>query len=305
MRLVGSLVVIALLASVTASGCKGKGADTDAPLDPQAIKAQQDLVSRRDQLLAARQKLQSDRDKVEEDIKKTEASGGDTTELVKKRSDLDKQIEGQSSQVIDMLSSKFDTMAATGEAAANITAREAGIGGREGRMADRERTLAERERNLAERERQLALREKETCSQQVPVVVQAPPPKGSSYTRRDVDPLLRDARAQMQQKGILPSDLGAAGNLESESTRAMADGDWGRAYLAAAQLNQTVRSLKLDRPFVQAKYNRLHARVQSAKPDEATTKQLTDGMTDVMQKFGDGDLAAANRKLNVLWALVK
>ena len=109
----------------------------------------------------------------------------------------------------------------------------------------------------------------------------------------------------MQAKGILASDLGAASGLESESTKAMAEGDWGRAYLAAAQLDQTVKAIKVDRPFIQAKYNRLHVRVSSGKQDEATTKQLTDGMTDVMQKFGDGDFAAANKKLNVLWSFVK
>ena len=37
--------------------------------------------------------------------------------------------------------------------------------------------------------------------------------------------------------------------------------------------------------------------------DEATSQQLTEGMKDVLQKYGDGDFAAANRKLNQLWAL--
>jgi hypothetical protein len=299
MRLAALLAVVCLV-----SACKGKG-DADAAPDPSALKAQQDLVARRDQMLAARQKLQSARDQIEENIRATAASGGDTTELVKKRTDIERQIEGQSAQIIDALSTKLDTIQATGDAAANITSREAVIGSREGRLADRERSLADRERNLADRERQLAQREKDTCSVGPPVIMQAPLPKGSSYTRHDVDPLLREARATMQAKGLLASDLGAASGLESESTKAMAEGDWGRAYLAATQLDGTVKAIKVDRPFIQAKYNRLHTRVSSGKQDEATTKQLTDGMTDVMQKFGDGDFAAANKKLNVLWSLVK
>jgi hypothetical protein len=299
MRVAGFLVLLAL-----APACKAKN-DADAAPDPAALKAQQDLVARRDKLLAARQKLQSERDTVDEQIKTTQANGGDTTELVKHRSDLDKQMEEHDSQLIEALSSKVDTIVATGDAAANITAREATIGNREGRMADRERTLAAREANLADRERQLAQREKDTCSAGPPVIMQAPPPKGASYTRRDIEPLLREARATMASKGLLPSDLGAGANLESETTKAMAEGDWGRAFFAASQLDGTVKSLKIDRTFVQGKYNRLHARVQGAKQDEATMKQLTDGMTDVMQKFGDGDLAAANKKLNVLWSVVK
>src|SRR5215471_8788826 len=66
------------------AGCKGKG-EADAAPDPAALKAQQELVARRDSLLAARQKLQSDRQQVDEQIKQAEAKGGDTSELIKKR----------------------------------------------------------------------------------------------------------------------------------------------------------------------------------------------------------------------------
>lgn len=52
-----------------------------------------------------------------------------------------------------------------------------------------------------------------------------------------------------------------------------------------------------------AKHGRLHARVKSGKLDEATSAALTEGMKEVLQKYGDGDFAAANRKLNQLWAL--
>jgi hypothetical protein len=299
MRLAAILVVLCV-----AAGCKAKN-DADAATDPAAVKAQQELVARRDQLLKARQQLQSDREKVIEEIKQVEAKGGDTSELVKKRTDLDHQIEGQSAQLIDALSNKLDVIATTSDAAANVAAREANMGTREGRLADRERTLAERERTLAERERQLAQREKETCSA-APIVMQAPPPPhgGASYARKDVEPLLREARSTMQTKGILAGDLGAQASLENESTRAMADNDWGRAYLAAFQLDLTVKAIKVDRAFIQQKYNRLHARVSSGKQDEATTKQLTDGMTEVMQRFGDGDFGAANKRLNQLWGLV-
>jgi hypothetical protein len=297
--------VVVLLCVFAATGCKGKG-EADAAPDPAALKAQQELVARRDALLAARQRLQSDREKVIEEIKQIEAKGGDTSELVKKKSAIENEIEGKGSELIETLSTKLDTIATTSNSSANLAGRESALANREARIAERDRTFAERERNLAERERQLAAREKETCSVAPQVIMQAPPPAhGGNYSRKDVDPLLREARATMQSKGILASDLGPASGLEAESTKAMAEGDWGRAYLAAAQLAQTVKQVKIDRPFVQAKYNRLHTRVLGGKQDEATTKQLTDGMTDVMQKFGDGDFISANRKLNQLSGLVK
>jgi len=55
--------VVVLVCVFAATGCKGKG-EADAAPDPAALKAQQELVARRDALLAARQKLQSDREKV-------------------------------------------------------------------------------------------------------------------------------------------------------------------------------------------------------------------------------------------------
>jgi hypothetical protein len=86
----------------------------------------------------------------------------------------------------------------------------------------------------------------------------------------------------------------------------MADNNWGKAYLAAAQLAATVDAVKVDRNFISAKYTRLNNRVTAGgKLDEGTTSQLTEGMKEVLQKYGDGDFAAANRKLNQLWSLMR
>src|SRR4030095_11160373 len=99
--------------------------------------------------------------------------------------------------------------------------------------------------------------------------------------------------------------LGPAAGLEAESTKAMADNDWGKAYLAAAQLAATVDAIKIDRGFITAKYGRLNSKVSANKAlDEATRQQLTDGMKEVLQKYGDGDFSSANRKLNALYSVV-
>jgi hypothetical protein len=107
----------------------------------------------------------------------------------------------------------------------------------------------------------------------------------------------------MGTKGILAGDLGSAANLETEATKAMADGDWGKAYFAAAQFAQRVDEIKIDRAFVAAKHDRLNARVKAGKLDETTSQALTEGLKEVLQKYGDGDFTAANKKLNQLWGL--
>jgi hypothetical protein len=304
MRNVGTLLLVCVLA---VTGCKDKG-DKAATVDPAAAKAQADLVARRDALLKARQKLQGDRDSIDAEITKVAAAGGDTSELTKKRQDLDSQIEGQSSQLIDTLSSKLDSIAATGDAAAQLTAREAAMARREAAVAEREAKLLDQVRGFGDTEVKAAQMWKESCASagtSTTIVQQVTAPKGSNYTRKDIEPLLSRARATMQKKGLLNSDLGSQGALEAEATKGMTDGDWGRAYLAASQLAATVDAIKIDRGFITAKANRLQSRVNSSKPDEAAQKQLQDGIADVMQKYGDGDFASANRKLNQLWSVVK
>lgn len=301
MRTVGILVIWLL-----AAGCKGKSDASSAP-DPAALKAQQELIARRDALLAQRQQLQGESDKLIQEIAKVEARGGDTSELSRKKAELDKQMQGQDAE-LDTIRTNVETtlakIAAAGDAAAVIASREANMGTREKSVAQREAALAERERVLAGREATLAQREKETCGVAQPMIIQqVAAPKGSNYTRKDIEPLLGRARAAMSKKGILAGDLGPASGLESESTKAMADNDWGKAYLAAAQLSATVDAIKIDRAFITAKYGRLNQRVSSGKLDEQTSQQLTEGMKEVLQKYGDGDFAAANRKLNQLWAL--
>ena len=305
MRIVGILIVTCCALSLAA--CKDKNSDAagGAP-DPAALKAQQELVARRDALLAQREKLQRDKDQVDAEIQKVKATGGDTSELDKKRAAIESEMQTQTSEY-SQLNTKLDQVVAQGTSATAIAAREASMGSREKTVAQREAAIAERERTLASRERELAQREKETCSGGTPMIIQqVSAPKGSNYTRKDIEPLLGKARAVMAKKGIRGDDLGPAAGLEAESTKAMADNDWGKAYLAAAQLVATVDAIKIDRAFITAKYGRLNARVSANKTiDEPTRQQLTDGMKDVLQKYGDGDFAAANKKLNTLYGLVK
>jgi hypothetical protein len=296
-------IVIAL--GLAAAGCKGTSDAASAP-DPAAIKAQQDLLRRRDALIEQREKLERERTQVVEQIKATEASGGDTKALAKQRDDLTAQIDGQSAE-LGQMSDKISTLSTKLDSAADIAGREEKLASREGRVAGREAQLGERERLLAQREAALAQREKDTCGSAPPMIIQQAAPRGDGkYTKADIQPLLARARAAMQKKGVLVGDLpGPAQGLEGESTRAMADNDWGKAYFAAAQLVATVDAVKIDRAFIQAKTGRLSAQVKASKPDDATNQQLAGVLSDVMQKYNDGNFAAANQRLNQLAALLK
>ena len=301
MRLARVLVLL-WLAGVPA--CKDRN-DASAAPDPAALKAQQELIKRRDALLAQRQKLESQRQVVLEQLQKAEASGGDTKELARQRDDLTAQIDGQSAE-LGQMSDKLSSLSTKLDSAAEIASREDRIAQREGRVAAREAAMGERERALAAREEKLAAREKETCGTAPPMIIQTAGKADGKYGKADVGPLLARARATMSKKGILLADLpGPAQGLEGESTKAMADGDWGKAYFAASQLVATVDAVKIDRAFIQAKTARLSTQVKASKLEDTANQQLSSVLSDVMQKYNDGNFGAANQRLNQLAALLK
>jgi hypothetical protein len=302
-RIVVSLCVAG--AALASPACKSPSDAASAP-DPAAAKAQQDLLRRRDALLEQRQRLEGERQQVVELIQKTEASGGDTKDLAKKRDDLTAQIDGQSAE-LGQMSDKISTLSSKLDSAAAIAGREDKLAQREGKVAGREAALGERERTIAAREERLAQREKETCSVAPPMIIQQAPPRADGkYGKADVQPLLARARAMMSKKGVLVADLpGPAQGLEGESTRAMAEGDWGKAYFAAAQLVATVDAVKIDRAFIQAKTARLSNQVKASKIDDATNQQLAGVLSDVMQKYNEGNFTSANQRLNQIAALLK
>jgi hypothetical protein len=304
MRIARVVVLLWLAAGAAgAASCKERGDASTAP-DPAALKAQQELTKRRDALLEQRQRLEGQRKLVLEEIQKAEASGGDTKELTRQRDDLTSQIDGQSAE-LGQMSNKLSTLSTKLDSAAEISAREDRMAQREGRVAAREASLGDRERALASREEKLAQREKETCGTAPPMIIQTAKADGK-YGKADVQPLLARARATMTKKGVLVADLpGPAQGLEGESTRAMADGDWGKAYFAAAQLVAMVDAVKIDRAFIQAKTARLSSQIKASKPDETTNQQLSGVLSDVMQKYNDGAFGAANQRLNQLAALLK
>ena len=251
------------------------------------------------------------------------ASGGDASGLKKKLSDVTEQQSEMLSGQISELSAKVDGLALAGAAA--------GGGGGGGGGGDAQSNAALRaevtrlEGLITKLEAAMragntggggggevdtkllaqmtALSEKCGNSSGPAVVVQAAAPRGANYTRAEVEPLLSKARANMSKKGLMISDLpGQAQGLEGEATKAMANADWGRAYLAAAQLAGNVDAIKVDRDFVRSKMLRLNARVSSAKLSESANATMIAGLQEVSDKYTSGDFAAANRKINLMFA---
>jgi hypothetical protein len=297
MRIVGILLVLCLGAGL---GCKNKG-DGDSAPDPEAVKAQQELIARRDKLLEARKKLQSDKEKLDIEIKEIQAKGGDATEQIKKKAELENELESQNESIISLVNSKLDGLGKAADKTAQVASREADIATREKQVADREARIADRERQLAQRDSESAARWKETCSVGQPMIIQSAAPKDGKYTKSDVSALIQKAKKEMGKKGLINSDLpGPAQSLESEASKALNENDMSKAYFAGAQLVATVDGITVNRQFIQAKTSRLSGQAKGMKLDEATNKQLADILGDVMQKYNDGDFGAANRRLNQL-----
>ena len=305
---------------VTALGltaCKSKDDGGSAPLppDPKAQKEQADLLARRDALLKTRQQIKDEQAKVEEQRRALAQQGGDTSELDKKAQELATQndkLASDESQLLDSFErtlAELQTARAGADQATQVAAREGSMATREKQVASREADLAKREALLADRERAQAVREKETCSGGgggTTTIIQQVDAKGSKYSKRDVEPLLKGARDAMGRKGLLGSDLPAqAQGLEREATKAMGEGDFGTAFYAARSLAATIDATKIDRAFVSAKIARLSARMKGASLDAAKQKQVDDLFVEATTKYGDGDFGGANRKLNQIYGVVQ
>jgi len=302
----GALLLFAAL--VAAGGCKNKN-DADAAPDPAAEKAQQDLISRRDALMNERQKLAQERDKAATELEQAKTRGDNTDEIQKRIADLNQQLDKANQETAKFLQEVPIAPAKPaggggggGDASAEVTRQLAELARLEDAARQREHEASQA---IARAEREAADRWKDTCDAGggSVIVQQVQAPKGSNYTKSDIQPLLQKARAAMQKKGIRQDDLGPAAGLEGESTKAMADGDWGKAYLAAAQLSATVDAIKIDKAFIQNKFARISQYVNAHK-DVQSKPEVSQALSDITQKYGDGDYGGTNKRINDLWSVL-
>ncbi len=267
-----------------------------------------DVLARRDELTRAREQVSADRAALDEKRKQVAAAGGDLHAVDDEERALlarERKLvaeERELSRKIQALLTGYQEVTTGAAGGRDLGAREAQVAVREKDFARREKEVAQREATLAEREKELARRERDTCS--APAVAAAPAP-GARYTRHDIEPLLTSARRKMVDKGLLESDLPApALGLEREATAALASGDLGRARLAADQLVATIDNVKIDKAFIVAKINRLNAVLKSAKLGDGARRDADDLFRDATADYGDGKFAAANAKLNRIFALM-
>ena len=304
-----TVLVVLLVAALAGPGCSDKDGKKPPAVD-QSLEKQ--LIARRDALLRNRDDLQAEKDKLAAERQRVAAEGGDTAELDRKVEEIrsrEAALSTEESQIVGQLLDEREALLAavqTGaDASARVAFREQSIAGREKTVAGREDKLAGREAALALRERQLAERERTTCGTGAPAtttIIQTVDAKGAKYGKRDVEPLLTRTRSMMGSRGILAGDLPApVRELENEATGAMADADFGRAYLAAQQLFKTVSSLAIDRPFIQAKSARISSLVKAKKVEPSVRQQVDGWFADATNQFVDGDYKGANKKLNQIW----
>jgi hypothetical protein len=297
MRAAGLLVLLLVCA---ASACKNKG-DADAAPDPAAVKAQQDLIARRDSLLALRTKLQGERDSVEQQLKEAQANGGPTEELAKKKADIDSQLESTTSEALSLATSKLDGARQALDKSGALASREAEMASREKLVAEREARVAEREKSIVSRDAELAARWKDTCSGGgTTIIQQASPAKGGNLSKKEVSDLIARGKAGMAKKGLLTSDLpGYAQGLEADALKSLQSDDTYKASIAATGFVQAVDQIVVNKKFISDKMNRLNAAFRAkGKIDDASQGQLGTINNDVSKMVIDGDYIAANRKLN-------
>jgi hypothetical protein len=305
MRSVGGLSCV-FVAIAIAAGCKTHP-DADAAPDPAAVKQQEELLKRRDALITARQKLLQDRAAVQQQLHDAEggsATAGsaiDTGALQKKLDELNAKLDGVGDDATKLLQ---DEQTVRPPPAAPNAPAPAGVEvSRElDKLRDMEAAVAKREAELAQTidaYKRAADDWRGTCGAGTTIIQQAPTPAKGTFTKADVGAVLTRAHATMARKGLRGDDLGAGVGLEATANKAMNDGDWGLAMGAANQLNITVDSIKIDRNFIQTKFERLKSYVGAHKDAQ---QQAVSALQEITQKFGDQNYDGANKRMNELWA---
>jgi hypothetical protein len=305
MRIAGGMLA-AWLAVASATGCKAKpDSDAAASPDPGAAKEQEELLKRRDALITARQSLLTERATIQQKMRDggsaTTAGTGsapDLGDLQRKLEEINSKLDSNGNDTTKLLQEEESrpTAPASPSQVNPEVVRELG---QLRELEDAARKAERDAREAAAEYRKAAEDWKGTCNAGTTIVAAPVQPVKGTFTKADVQGVLTRARVTMGKKGLRQDDLGPAGGLEAEATKAMQDGEWGHAMGAANQLNATVESIKVDRNFIQTKFERLKAYVAGHK--ESAT-QASGALQDITQKFGDANYDGANRRMNELWA---
>lgn len=300
-------------------GCKDdEGEAATAPMaeEPEELgEVTDELLARRDALLAMRSEIEDERAQLVEKREVLVERGEDTSEIDEKLAALverDREVDAQQDEFYDKLDDHLakqrSVVAALAASAGTegVAAREAAVAAREKELARREERLASRESEMARRESEMAKRWKDSCATTPTTIVQTIDAKGSKYTEKDVEPLLRRARREMSRKGILAADLPPpTRELEREASAAMKERDYRRARLAAQQLLGTVRATRIDKAFIAAKIGRLNQMMKGRNLAGSVQRNVDSLFRDATASYGDGKFGRANKKLNEIYAAIR
>jgi hypothetical protein len=302
-----------------ATGSKaGGGAGVAAP--PASVKAEiedeekllgerGDLSMSRKRISERREELLGERQRVQSDPNALARLQSEDQKLLAEEQDLNKR-ERELLKRLEDLSKRVEEKRGGGPVASDDIG--AGMARREALLARREADLARREGELSKRERDLiATRAKalDDCRAQAPVQTITRvevPTRAAGYSRRDVDPLVREAQSQMRKRGILDSDLPAGGaRLLSEAMRAGHTGDFAKAKYAAEQLLDVVRNVRIDRSFIGAKIDRLSAQMRGKALSAGVRGEVDRLFRQATARYGDGQFGASNSELNRIYSMLR
>ncbi len=304
------IVAAGVLGVASLAGCKGdskSAAPVSAEQSEQMNASEDALLDKRDAIFNMRRDLQSKREALAIERVRVREAGGDTSsideqaaQLLTEEKELSERENTLNDAMADFAKGRRELIAAVSGAggAASMSGREAAVASREKDLARRERDVASREASLARREEGLATKWKDECAAggtTTQTIIRTVDAKGSSYTKKDVEPLLSKARREMSKKGLLRSDLPEqARGLESEANKGIKDGDYGRARLAASQLLGTVRNIRINKAFIAAKIQRLNARMRG----KTLSKKAEGLFREATSLYGDAKYHQSNSKLN-------
>lgn len=298
--------------------------------DDEAVKvvvaADRKLAEEETSLLANRGKLQRERVRLqdqranlltrkltEEDPSAREKIEDEESKLVKLEQRLVKQEMQLNKKLESLVERKGSLVNQAKSSGAQVKAlllarREHSLASREKTLAQRETDVARREKLLAERERSFAVRQARLCPGRVTTVVQAAPAprRSGNYSRADVEPVYKAALSTMRRKGIRVADLPAGiDRMVRDIRHAVSNGKYTKAKYAADQLLGAVRAIRIDRAFIGAKIGRLSAATRRRPPKSGRKAKVAQLFQLATADYGDGRFAAANKKLNRIYGLLR
>jgi hypothetical protein len=281
------------------------------------------LSRSRDELQAARKALEEKRANLGADDVAGHASLATEEKALKEK---EKSLSSQEEQVNDKLLGALQrqeqfyakataALAAKGgdaDGTSTVRARELSVASRESSVAQREKDLAGRERALAEEYRKVVAYKAEKCATATPIYTTIASPTmpsvtgGRTFTEADARASSQKVQGLMASRGIRLGDLpGGFSALLSDIDKAIRAKEYTRAKVAADQLYNALKAIKVDRGFVGAKMARLAGQIRGRKLSEANREKVNKPFVEVTNAYNDGRFETANRMINLIYGLLR